>query len=816
MNLKAVLGLEEVSGIRREDVEGLLVRVRLSDFLYSTAYDEEGGLYLCEDGYAGFVFSLYPKPMAGVETLTFLEKGIYQDPNLPENTLIQWLLWGNEHIRPLMDSYMERKEPEYRGLASIYTDFLLKHVREGFFVDWQCPVRDVQLYFAMKVPCGIGEYEKKQPHLTSIKEGIRSTLAQTGFYPSEVEPKELVFLYYLLFNPNHPKDAPVLYDEGLEIREQAVCRDTVVEQYDSFFRVDGACGKVLTVKKYPRDTVITDALEFVGSIQHLNRNQVNTPFVHALLLRKATDKEKQSKIASAELTAKQKGFSSLSKKLPERQEDFSYLTRELEDGSEMWKGSLAWYLYHDDLDYLGRSVQTLKNLMSQKGYELQEELVPLPFFIACTPLNHSRAITDDKLRRFSTYLSHNAAHLSPVQADWKGTGTPTVPLVSRRGQVVFVDLWDTDGGMNAAIVAPTGKGKSFYTNHLIFNYRTQPDTKVRVVDVGDSYYGICELFGGEYVALDLSNPICVNPFSDVHVPDLEMDFLVSIVAKMAKPTEAISDMERGLIEIAIRHAWQRYGKNTDITKVRDEIYRIGRDRGDDNLIKLADFNLAPWVEGGQYARFFNGKSEVDLDNRLVVFEFKNVKDDQKLINVLLLAFFYHLNKEIYTGDRSVRKLVIWDEAWRFLDNPEVLRFIQQGSREYRKFNGSLVTITQNMSDYNKNEVTRVLKANCEYLFVLWQPPEEWERLQEDKELYITDFEKELLRDTLQTVTPYYSEVFVISRGRGRGIARLVVPEKLYWLYTTKADEVALRQRYIRETGDIMEAVKRCIENRRQK
>jgi conjugal transfer ATP-binding protein TraC len=292
-----------------------------------------------------------------------------------------------------------------------------------------------------------------------------------------------------------------------------------------------------------------------------------------------------------------------------------------------------------------------------------------------------------------------------------------------------------------------------------------------------------------------------------------MDFLINIVDRMIKPSDLCTDTERGLIQTAIKTCIEQYGSDTDINAIRDEILKIAQKANDYEFKKLADFNLSPWCKGGQYAEFMSGKNEIDMSNDLIVYELGDIKDDTKLTNIFLLSIFYFINNEIYQGDRGIKKLVIWDEAWRFSENQTILKFIEMGAREYRKFNGSLVFITQGISDLMKNAVTKTLKNNSEYLFIFWQPPEEWERIAEDKDIYLSDYEKSIYRDTIRTVKGRYSEVLIVSRSVGRGIVRLVLPREIYWMYTTDAREVALRNKYYQETGDILKAVQKCIEEK---
>ena len=809
------------SGLTNRDIEILHDFEHLSKYIKPVAYDPDHGLYELEDNYIGFSFLIQLKPGMGYETLKFLETGIYQNPLLPDNTIIQWNTWASPFISPLINSYLEKKEFESVHAAQMFYDFLDTHKEKPLKEDWQVTVKDFIGFLSVKIPFDTGgvtdetDYQSKISSIITIKSSIKGTLTQAGFYPSEIDESLYILLMRLVFNPGHDTaDAFNFFNSGdEEIRSQIIYRDTLIRTpfMSNHIEFDKHYGKALTIKKYPQEFTSADILEFMGSVKHLNRNQIDTPFIFSFIAKKATDGDKNSLKFKAEMTMKQKGFSALSTRISERQEDFLVLSREMEKGQILWRGMPLFFIYHKDYKFLNSSIRTLKNMLAQQNVELQEEYIPLPFFMASTPLNiNPTKMFDIEVGRAKSMLSYNCVHLTPVQADWKGTGTPTVPFISRRGQLTFVDLWDTNGGMNASVVGPMGQGKSMAVNHIIYNYRSEPDTKIRVIDVGKSYFWITELFKGNFVEPSYTNAFSVNPFSHITDINQDMDYLINIVDKMVKPTESCNDQERGLIQLAIRQSYLKHNENLEITHVRDEIISLADANNAPDFKRLALFNLSPWCVGGQYEKFMSGISKIDLSNRLVTLELGQVKDDTKLTDILILTFFYHINKEIYQGDRAIKKLVIWDEAWRFTNNERVLSFLEQGSREYRKFNASLVFITQNISDLLKNAVTKVLKNNSEYLFIFWQPPEEWERISEDKELFISDFEKELYRDTIRTVKGQYSEILVMSRSNGRGIVRLVLPKEIYWLYTTDAREVAIRTKYFEQTGDIFKAIELCM------
>ncbi len=136
-------------------------------------------------------------------------------------------------------------------------------------------------------------------------------------------------------------------------------------------------------------------------------------------------------------------------------------------------------------------------MLNMRGYKIQEEIraMNLALFLAATPLNFNTEVDEKLLKRSRTMFDFNAAHLTPVQADWKGTGTPVVPLLSRRGQESFFNLFDGAEGANACVAAKKGSGKSFSVSFIISTYLSIPDepresmrvANIWVIDVGESY-----------------------------------------------------------------------------------------------------------------------------------------------------------------------------------------------------------------------------------------------------------------------------------------------------------------------------------------
>lgn len=72
------------------------------------------------------------------------------------------------------------------------------------------------------------------------------------------------------------------------------------------------------------------------------------------------------------------------------------------------------------------------------------------------------------LGRLRTFLTWSCINTAPVIAEWKGTGTPLLMLLGRRGQIMHIDPFDNKkGNFNVAVAAASGAGKSFFTQEMV-------------------------------------------------------------------------------------------------------------------------------------------------------------------------------------------------------------------------------------------------------------------------------------------------------------------------------------------------------------
>ena len=193
-------------------------------------------------------------------------------------------------------------------------------------------------------------------------------------------------------------------------------------------------------------------------------------------------------------------------------------------------------------------------------------------------------------------------------------------------------------------------------------------SNIWIIDIGGSYKRICENVDGVYLDFREDSDIVVNPFSDCDNLSEDMDLLKSLISKMAKPTERVTDTETSVIEEAIKNAYLKYERKTNIDRIIEALREMsdGKDPIKGKACDTIATNLFRWGSDGVFGKFFNGQNNVDLDHRFIVLELKNLSRREDLRNVILMVLFYHIQKVVYMDDdRSKRKLLIFDEAWQF-------------------------------------------------------------------------------------------------------------------------------------------------------
>lgn len=435
---------------------------------------------------------------------------------------------------------------------------------------------------------------------------------------------------------------------------------------------------------------------------------------------------------------------------------------------------------------------------------LDEPLIKMPVLLNNLPFGMDVKAIDD-LARYLTITSEELLPIIPLFSDWKGTGTPTLILQSRNGQIMPISLQDSATNQNAIIAAESGAGKSFLANELILAYLSL-GAQVWVIDAGKSYLNLCNQLDGDFLSFGLDDDICLNPYPLVDNFDEDEDTVNSLIATMASPSSLLSELQLAELRRINADEYRKHGPDTEV----DHIAAACLNSADPRVVDIGK-QLYPFRRGGSYSRYVTGKPNINFKNNFTVLELDELQGRRHLRQVVLLQLIFQIQQAVYFGDRSRLKLVIVDEAWDLLKDGRPGQFMEHAYRKFRKYGGSIGIATQSVADLYTTDSGRAIVENSGNMFLLRQKGEAISRMRKDDSLAIGDVGYDVLQ-SVTTVPGVYSEIFIKSSS-GMGIGRLAVTEYQNLLYSTHPKDVSAIQKYKQKGLALDKAIRAVIEER---
>ncbi|WP_062343223.1 type IV secretion system protein TraC [Novosphingobium sp. CCH12-A3] len=455
--------------------------------------------------------------------------------------------------------------------------------------------------------------------------------------------------------------------------------------------------------------------------------------------------------------------------------------------------------------------RTLKAIYKAAGWDLIDETyLQVMGLLASFPLLLADGLAADlgRMKRLRTVLSANVASMAPLQGEYVGGTIPHLLFVGRRGQPQFWSPFqNAAGNHNVAIAGKSGSGKSVLLQDLTASL-AGVGARTIVIDDGRSFEHMAKALGGTFSEFRLSSGISLNPFRMIDAElaasneDYRVDCLAmlkAIVAQMARFETRLNDTERGLIDAAVNHAWERLGGEGTIDAVIDAL------RGTGNLFAedLATA-LLPFASSGTFGRFFMGEAALDLSADLTVFELSDLSSREELRSVVLTSIMFVASQTMRKLDRAIPKALIVDEAWQMLKGGAMADFIETYSRTCRKYGASLITATQSINDYYKSDGSRAALENSDWFLVLQQKAETIADFRKSDRFEMDNHTDALLRSLKRQGTEYSD---LLIRGPDtQSVCRLVLDPFSATLYSSSPATFARIEQALHEGRGMADAI----------
>jgi type IV secretory pathway VirB4 component len=253
---------------------------------------------------------------------------------------------------------------------------------------------------------------------------------------------------------------------------------------------------------------------------------------------------------------------------------------------------------------------------------------------------------------------------------------------------------------NSIVFAQSGSGKSYATKVEILR-QLMGGTKVIVIDPEREYKLLTESVNGTYIKLSAKSREKINPFdlattfhsrSDLSEHAQDLTGVISLMA------EGLSAREKAAVDKAILKIYKKAKTNQPLLEdFYAEIHKLGQ-------IKLCE-RLEKYISGS-LAGVFNSPTNIELNNRLVIFDIKDLPESLRQIMMLIISNFVQNQVKALPEKR----LLIIDEGWLLLEHEESARFVSGLVRRARKYYLGVSIISQQANDFLKSDYGRAIAS----------------------------------------------------------------------------------------------------------
>ncbi len=402
--------------------------------------------------------------------------------------------------------------------------------------------------------------------------------------------------------------------------------------------------------------------------------------------------------------------------------DAKYIRKEIQVNNEdIYFLYIYINIYAEDINKLEYYLNKVEGITQSKGMQTrranfrQEEL-----FLSCLPIMENNEDIKDSAKRniLSSGLLATYPFISSTIFDEDGIFIGTNIY---NNSLVFIDRYNKKyKNANMCIFGTSGAGKSFYTKLLILRYKLL-GVKQYIIDPEREYNNLCEKLKGVQIKIGPNSETYINilEIRKESLEEGESGYLATKIGKLIGFFNLIfgelDEEEKALIEekliktykiknidfdddslfnkIKINNKIKKEFKSAKQMPLLEDLYNV---LGEDEKTKKFKTKLIPFVKGSM--KFFNEYTNIELNNDLIIADIYDLGEENLKYGMYLFTdIFWDKIKE----NRHERKAIYLDEIWRLIgvtSNKEVAAFIYKIFKTIRKYGGSGVAITQDISD----------------------------------------------------------------------------------------------------------------------
>ena len=278
---------------------------------------------------------------------------------------------------------------------------------------------------------------------------------------------------------------------------------------------------------------------------------------------------------------------------------------------------------------------------------------------------------------------------------------------------------------NGLILGTPGSGKSFTAKREITNAFLITDDDIIICDPEAEYYPLVRRLHGQVIRISPTSTQYVNPMDinlnyseDDNPLALKSDFLLSLCELVIGGKEGLMPVEKTVIDRSVRNVYRPFlaapapAKMPILGDLYDELLR----QPEPEAARVAAA-LELYVSGS--LNVFNHRTNVELSNRLVCFDIKQLGKQLKKLGMLIVQDQVWNRVTINRAEKKSTRYYM-DEFHLLLKEEQTAAYSVEIWKRFRKWGGIPTAITQNVKDLLSSREVENIFENSDFVLMLNQ------------------------------------------------------------------------------------------------
>ena len=278
---------------------------------------------------------------------------------------------------------------------------------------------------------------------------------------------------------------------------------------------------------------------------------------------------------------------------------------------------------------------------------------------------------------------------------------------------------------NGLILGTPGSGKSFAAKREITNAFLITDDDIIICDPEAEYYPLVRRLHGQVICISPTSTQYVNPMDinlnyseDDNPLALKSDFLLSLCELVIGGKEGLMPVEKTVIDRSVRNVYRPFLAAPDPAKmpILGDLYDELLRQPEPEAARVAAA-LELYVSGS--LNVFNHRTNVELSNRLVCFDIKQLGKQLKKLGMLIVQDQVWNRVTINRAEKKSTRYYM-DEFHLLLKEEQTAAYSVEIWKRFRKWGGIPTAITQNVKDLLSSREVENIFENSDFVLMLNQ------------------------------------------------------------------------------------------------